>query len=921
MATSLIDLNNLNGNNGFNIPGITEDDRLGTKVDLAGDINGDGIDDLVISSIDGGNPSTSPYSYVTSDRRGETYVIFGKRNGFSPSFNLDNLDGGNGYQVLGVSPDDNLGSAVAVGDINGDGIDDLALGAPYGGGRITNYDLEYSVASGRAYVIFGKSNGFDRNVNVNTLDGNNGFTMGGIDFQDNLGSAIAYIGDINGDGIGDLAVSAEGAGRTITNGNDYSYSDRRGETYVIFGRENFDANLNLADLNGSDGFKIEGKDASDRLGYDLSSAGDINGDGIDDLIIGTPAAGEVLDSPYADGDSDRRGEAYVIFGRESFNSELNLNSLTGSNGFTIAGIQVEDNLGNAVSTGDINGDGIADLIIGAENASQSGEYTSEGGVYVIFGNGGSFNSNFDLDDLNGNNGFSIPGINIDDGLGNAIAAGDINGDGIDDLIIGAYTVGNAIEGFGGYSYSDRRGEIYVLYGKNTGFTAEIDLDNLDSQEGGNVAGLSDEDLFGNALSSGGDINGDGIEDWVASAPGVNVSGEYSQEGEVYVVFGQSNDTVSNSNTGTNLPDELTGSPGKDELSGLRGNDTIDGQNGDDTLRGNEGNDLLVGRVGNDVLFGDDGNDTLWGSQDNDILNGGNGNDLLRGDTGADLLFGDEDADELIGGEGNDTLNGDNGNDTLWGSINEDSLNGGNGEDLLYGQAGDDTLNGGNGNDRLNGNGGNDLLNGNSGDDSFSGGSGNDTLNGDSGNDNISGGDGNDNLSGGDGRDFLNGNGNADIIYGGKERDLLIGSKGNDTLYGGAGSDRINGNEDNDVIDGTFAQGFNNLGLNEKDTLIGGAGADIFTLGDAGVPYYDDAESVTKGIDDFARIKDFEVDRDIIKLGGRVEQYSLNFYRNGSGNFNAEIVYNRGDYLLGELIGVIENVPQDLEITDPLFSII
>ena len=1039
LATSLFDLNDLNGNNGFVIKGTTQDDRLGTKVDLTGDINGDGIEDLVISSTSGGDASTSPYSYYYSDRRGETYVVFGNNNGFSSTVNLNNLNGNNGFKVAGVNQDDSLGSAIAVGDVNGDGIDDLAVGAPYGGGRVTNYDYEYSVGDGRVYIIFGKQTGFAANVDVGSLDGNDGFALGGIDAQDNLGTAIASAGDINGDGFDDLAISAAGAGQTITNDDGYSYSDRRGETFIVFGKNNFSSQINLALLDGSDGFKIEGKNASDRLGYDLSNAGDINGDGFDDLVLGTPLAGEPLDSPYSYGDSDRRGEAYVIFGSDNgFNSNLDLDNLNGSNGFTVAGVNLEDRLGSAVSNaGDINGDGIDDLILGAQNASQTGEYTFEGGGYVIFGKNTAFDADFDLTTLNGSNGFSIPGLNLDDNLGNAVSVGDIDGDGIDDLSIGANTAGQTLNDGSGFEYSDRRGETYILYGKNNGFSAEIDLDSLNFTEGAEIAGISRADTFGSALSSGGDINNDGINDLVISAPDVDLSGSYTREGEIYVVFASKVDEELNSILGTPQDDVIDGTNDNDEIRGLEGNDTLDGKGGSDFLRGNNGNDSLIGGFGNDILNGNNDNDTLNGSQGDDTLNGNNGNDLLTdsvgnnlfnggsgidtlnggggidtlnggsgrdiirggnsddsldGGSGNDTIFGNEgkdridgdigrdrlaggdgidtlygglDDDRLFGGldgdflqgdDGNDTLVGNQNNDTLWGNAGEDVLNGGEGRDelaggeaadRLFGKNGDDSLYGNESSDRLVGSAGNDLLNGNdgndtlignrnddtltgeSGDDSLEGGSENDLLTGDrgldvlnggNGNDTLNGGDGQDTLFGGNGNDSLDGNNNADQIYGNDGNDVFLGGFGNDTLYGGIGNDSLNGEGDNDVLDATESDN-SNFGQNELDTLTGGSGNDIFTLGNGGEVYYDDKVGNTKGIDDFARIDDLDVSQDIVKLMGNVNEYELNIYSNGSGGFDAEILYNPGDYVLGELIGLLEDVPSDLNITDPVFSII
>ena len=1039
MATSLFDLNDINGTNGFAIRGTTQDDRLGMKVDLAGDINGDGIEDLVISSPSGGDVSTSPYSYYYSDRRGETYVIFGSENGFGSTVNLDNLNGSNGFKVAGVNQDDGLGSSIAVGDINGDGIDDLAVGAPYGGSRVTNYDYEYSIGDGRAYIIFGQQTDFAANVDVSSLDGNNGFALGGIDAQDNLGTAITSAGDINGDGFDDLAISAAGAGQTITNDDGYSYSDRRGETFIVFGKNDFSDQINLALLDGSDGFKIEGKNPSDRLGYDLSNAGDINGDGIDDLVLGTPLAGEPLDSPYSYGDSDRRGEAYVIFGSNNgFNSNFNLDNLNGSNGFTVAGIKIEDSLGSAVSNaGDINGDGIDDLILGAQNASQTGEYTFEGGAYVIFGKNTPFDADFELTTLDGSNGFSIPGLSLYDSLGNAVSVGDIDGDGIDDLSIGANTAGQTLNDGSGFEYSDRRGKTYIIYGKNNGFAAQIDLDSLNFVEGAEIEGISRADTFGSAISSGGDINNDGINDIVVSAPDVDLSGSYTREGEVYVVFATKVDSELNLILGTPQDDFIDGTSDNDDIRGREGNDTLNGKGGSDFIRGNDGNDSLVGSLDNDILNGNHGDDTLKGNHGDDTLDGNGGNDLLSdragnnfflgsggmdtvnggdgldtvdggggsdiiragngddsldggsgndtifgdggqdtlsgdsgrdrlsGDDGNDTLYGEADDDRLLGGldddflqgdDGNDTLIGNEGNDTLWGNVGEDVLNGGDGNDelvggeaadRLFGKNGDDSIFGNESSDRVVGSAGNDLLNGNdgndtlignrnddtltggNGDDSLEGGSENDLLTGDSGldvlnggngNDTLNGGDGQDTLDGGSGNDSLDGNNNADQIFGNNGNDIFLGGFGNDTLYGGIGNDSLNGEGDNDVLDATESDN-SNFGLNELDTLTGGTGSDIFTLGNGGEVYYDDKVSNTKGIDDFARIDDIDVSQDIVKLMGNANEYELNIYSNGSGGFDAEILYNPGDYVLGELIGLLENVPSDLNITDPVFSII
>jgi hypothetical protein len=186
----------------------------------------------------------------------------------------------------------------------------------------------------------------------------------------------------------------------------------------------------LSSLNGSNGFVLNGIDGGDSSGTSVSGAGDVNGDGIDDLIIG---------AVYADPNGSYSGESYVVFGSSSgFSSALELSSLNGSNGFVLNGIDADDYSGNSVSgAGDVNGDGIDDLIIGASTADPNVD--DEGESYVVFGSSTGFGASIELSSLNGSNGFVLNGIDANDLSGNSVSgAGDVNGDGIDDLIIGAY---------------------------------------------------------------------------------------------------------------------------------------------------------------------------------------------------------------------------------------------------------------------------------------------------------------------------------------------------------------------------------------------------------------------------------------------------------------------------------------------------
>lgn len=421
---SSLDLTKLNGTNGFKINGIPvrSGGSSNTSVSSAGDINGDGIADIII-----GAPYANPNDRYNA---GSSYVVFGKTGDFNANFNLANLNGSNGFAINGISAGDRSGSSVSsAGDINGDGFDDLIIGAP----DITTYDqYQNRRIPGAAYVVFGKASGFPANINLSSLNGNNGFAIHNAQYSYRLGSSVSGAGDINNDGYDDIII---GQGSS--------------SSYVLFGSPTgFTSTFDTSSLNGRNGFEIVGLEAQDDV--KISNAGDINGDGFDDIIIGNPIRSYNFYDP-----GTRTGKSYVVFGSASgFAPSIDVSTLNGTNGFTINGINAYDNSGISVSSaGDINGDGFEDLLVGASSINSNGMFHA-GESYVIFGKAGGFGTNFNLSEIDGTNGLIVTGKNTGASLGSSVSsAGDLNGDGFDDLIVAASN------------------ESYVIFGRD--FTSKV----------------------------------------------------------------------------------------------------------------------------------------------------------------------------------------------------------------------------------------------------------------------------------------------------------------------------------------------------------------------------------------------------------------------------------------------------------------
>ena len=468
-------------NRGFAINGEAAGDRSGISVSNAGDVNGDGFNDLIIGAS-GADPNGSG--------SGKSYVVFGKADGTTVPLS-DVASGIGGFAINGEVAGDGSGSSVSsAGDVNGDGLDDLIIGAPSADPN--------GLSSGKSYVAFGKAD----NTAVNLSDvasGIGGFAIEGEAQNNRSGFSVSDAGDVNGDGKDDLIIGTSSAK----------------ESYVVFGKADGTA-VSLNDVAaGTSGFVISGS------GRSVSSAGDVNGDGFDDLIIG-----DRLTQP----DGSNSGQSYVVFGKADGTAVTLSDVAAGSGGFVINGEAQGDGYRPIVlsdfsvsSAGDVNGDGLADLIVGSRSAYPNG--SRSGKSYVVFGKADG--TAVELNDVAvGTGGFAINGEASGDLSGVSVSsAGDINGDGKDDLIIGAV---------GADPNGESSGKSYLVFGKTDGIAVELSA--VAAGIGGfALKGEAEGDQSSRSVSGAGDVNNDGFDDLIVGAAGADPNGESS--GKSYVVFG------------------------------------------------------------------------------------------------------------------------------------------------------------------------------------------------------------------------------------------------------------------------------------------------------------------------------------------------------------------------------------------------
>ena len=434
------------------IDGSAEDERAGTKVDSAGDVNGDGTPDVIVAT------AFTPVAYV----------VFGGGSG-----SVDLADPGtSGFRIEAPSSYSGL-SVSGAGDVNGDGRDDVIVG---------DYD------SNLAWVVFGEVG--TRTVDLDAL-GSRGFRIeGGL--GDALGSRVDDAGDVNGDGLADVVVSAFGASR-----NDRLFS---GSAYVVFGKRGTEP-VDLASL-GDWGYRIDGAAARD-FSHAVSGAGDFNGDGRPDVLLGAPRL-------------SRPASVYVVLGRSAGGAV----DLADPGSAVRIDYPAADTAGGRAfdGAGDVNGDGLADVVLGATERSGPGL-----SGHVVFGRRST--GPVDLAAL-GSGGFTIEGGSPSGESPPVAGVGDVNGDGLADVGLGLPYADTTRERYAGRSF--------VVFGRSA--TAPVNLGHL-GKGGFQIDGAAAHDVAGSAIAAAGDVDGDRRGDVLVGAPGANNNGR-RDSGSVYLVRGR-----------------------------------------------------------------------------------------------------------------------------------------------------------------------------------------------------------------------------------------------------------------------------------------------------------------------------------------------------------------------------------------------
>lgn len=438
----------------------------------AGDLNGDGRDELLIAS--------HAFDFEGNDRGNVDVFSGGPLAGpvrtYTSAADAD-------FSLQGSDPGDNFGIAVSADDVNGDGLDDVIVGAWYD--EVVGEEIPVNTG---AFSIFpGVMDGWPAAEPVTTIAG----AVAGSLF----GEALAHVGDVDGDGLGDFVVTLP---------RDHTYGARVGRAEYISGDGERRGWLDLVS-----------NPSGARFGID-AAFGDLTGDGIADLVVGAPEVGLAPDQV-------RPGEVYIYAGTEGGFETTPSVTVTGFTGHTI-----DDRFGTGTAVGDFNGDGRADLAVAAQSDERGSVW--EDGTFVEVGDCSNRNNSGSISVfLGGPDGLTLDapdfvmyGPRTNSNV-NHVDFADVNGDGLDDVLLGA-----TFDDTGGRD----RGRVQVFFGRAAdagGRTSLVCDTDFDFAGQGNREGIG----FVYRLA---DLNDDGCEEFAIGAPPADHGDEVDQ-GLVRVIYG------------------------------------------------------------------------------------------------------------------------------------------------------------------------------------------------------------------------------------------------------------------------------------------------------------------------------------------------------------------------------------------------
>ncbi len=490
--------------------GLGSGSLFGNSVASAGDVNGDGYSDVIIGA--------QGYDDGANTDEGRAYVYHGSAAGLSTTPNNTQDDANQANANFGYS-------VATAGDVNADGYSDVIIGA-------SSYDDGANADEGRAFVYHGSATGLSATPN-NTQDDANQAGAG-------FGISVSAAGDVNGDGYSDVIIGASGY--------DNGANSNEGRAFIYHGSA---SGLGASPVSTPD----DANQANSNFGVSVADAGDLNGDGYGDVIVGA--------SGYDDGANTDEGRAFVYHGSASGISATpnstpdDANQASASFGFSVAGAR------------DVNGDGYCDVVIGAYQYDD-GANANEGRAFVYHGSATGISAAPNTTPDDANQAGACFGVAVS-------SAGDVNGDGYSDVIIGVYLYDDGA--------NTDEGRAYIYHGSATGLSATPN----NTQDDANQAGAN----FGISVSTAGDVNGDGYSDVIIGASQYD-DGANTNEGRAYIYYGSStglaaspSSTIDDANQANTLLANSASSAG--DVNGDGYSDVIVGANGyDDGANTNEG---------------------------------------------------------------------------------------------------------------------------------------------------------------------------------------------------------------------------------------------------------------------------------------------------------------------------------------------